>query len=363
MKNSFGNSITFTLFGESHGAAVGAVLDGFAPGVKVDDAFIESQLHLRRGLAEISTKRREKDSVKILSGVFEGRTTGTPITFLIENTVQKSTDYKDTRFLARPSHADYTAHCKYHGFEDYRGGGHFSGRLTAPVVAAGALAIQALESKGIRIGTHILECATLRERSFEDYAADIEYLKNAEMPTLSETAGNQMREIIAKAAQVGDSVGGILETAVIGLPAGVGEPFFDTLESMLSHAMFSIPALKGIEFGLGFDIAKYLGSKVNDELDVVEGKVVTTTNHNGGINGGISNGMPLVFRTAIKPTPSIFKEQQTINMQSGAKAVLKIKGRHDPAVVHRARVVQDSMTALVLCDMLATRYGTDYLQG
>lgn len=361
MKNSFGNSINITVFGESHGSAVGAVLDGFAPGIAVDEGFIASQMQLRQGLDSISTKRREKDKVQILSGVFNGKTTGTPITFLIENSAQKSSDYNENRLFARPSHADYTAHCKYHGFEDYRGGGHFSGRLTAPIVAAGALALSALKKKGIYIGTHILECATVRDDAFHDYASNIAFLESAPMPILNAGVSAQVQQIIEKAAAVGDSVGGILETAVIGMPAGVGEPFFDSLESALSHAMFSIPAVKGIEFGMGFEIAKSLGSKVNDALDVENGKVVTATNNNGGINGGISNGMPILFRTAVKPTPSIFKEQQSVNLKTGEKIRFTIKGRHDPAIVHRAKAVQDALTALTLCDMLALRFGTDFL--
>ena len=361
MKNSFGNSVSITLFGESHGAAIGAVLDGLAPGIPVDEGFISAQMQKRKGLAELSTKRREKDEVKILSGVFNGKTTGTPITFMIENNDKKSNDYSEMRYFPRPSHADYSAHCKYHGFEDYRGGGHFSGRLTAPLVAAGAVALQALEQKGIYIGTHIFECATLRDNAFSDYTKEIAYLKQAEFPVLNNSVAQQMRQVIGKAAEVGDSVGGILETAVIGMPAGVGEPFFDSLESALAHAMFSIPAVKGVEFGMGFDIAKYLGSKVNDEWRMEDGKAVSVTNRNGGINGGISNGMPIIFKTAVKPTPSIFKDQRTINLATGENATIKIKGRHDPAIIHRARVVADSMTALVLCDMLALRFGTDYL--
>ena len=361
MKNSFGNSVQITLFGESHGAAIGAVLDGFAPGIEVNEAFIAAQMEKRQGIAEISTKRREKDAVRILSGVFNGKTTGAPITFYIENNDKKSHDYNEILYMPRPSHADYTAHCKYHGFEDYRGGGHFSGRLTAPLVAAGAVAIKALEKKGIFLGTHILECATLRDKPFGDYGRELAYLQSAALPVLNPAVGEQIKQVIAKASEVGDSVGGILETAVIGMPAGVGEPFFDSLESALSHAMFSIPAVKGVEFGMGFEIAKYLGSKVNDEWRMEADKPVTTTNHNGGINGGISNGMPILFRTAVKPTPSIFKDQKTINLATGENAVIKIKGRHDPAIIHRARVVQDSLTALVLCDMLALRYGTDYL--
>ena len=361
MKNSFGNNCIITLFGESHGEAVGAVLDGFAPGIEVDENFIALQMQKRQGIEEISTKRREKDTVEIISGVFEGKTTGTPITFLIKNADKKSSDYSDNRFKARPSHADYTALCKYHGFEDYRGGGHFSGRLTAPIVAAGALALSALKRKGVFIGTHILECATIRDDNFGDYESDIKRLENLKMPVLNEKTSQTILDVIKKAAEVGDSVGGILETAVIGVPAGVGEPFFDSVESEISHAMFSIPGLKGIEFGRGFEIAGLLGSRANDEFKIENGKIITTTNYNGGINGGITNAMPIVFRTAIKPTPSIYKEQNTIDLKNGVNTTLKIKGRHDPAIVHRARVVQDSLTALTLCDLLATRYGTDWL--
>ena len=361
MKNSFGNSVVLTLFGESHGVAIGAVLDGFAPGIAVDEAFIAAQMRKRQGIAAISTPRREADKVRILSGVFEGKTTGTPIAFLIENEVQHSADYEKDRFLARPSHADYAAFMKYHGAEDYRGGGHFSGRLTAPIVAAGALAIAALKQKGICIGTHIAACAGIRDSAFSDYHAQIAALEQVEMPVLNPEAGEKMVAAIALARSEGDSVGGVLETAVTGFPAGVGEPTFDSLESVLSHALFSIPALKGVECGSGFALAGQRGSAANDSFVVRGDKITTATNHNGGINGGISNGMPLIFRTVIKPTPSIFKEQQTVNFKTGKAARLTIKGRHDPAIVHRARVVQDSLTALVLCDMLAQRYGTDYL--
>lgn len=361
MKNSFGNSVSITLFGESHGTAIGAVLDGFAPGINVDENFIASQMKKRQGLAEISTSRREGDKVKIISGVFGGKTTGTPITFLIENNSQKSCDYSADRFKARPSHADYAANCKYHGFEDYRGGGHFSGRLTAPIVAAGALAISALKEKGVLIGTHICECACVKDRDFSDYDSDIAFLSDAQMPVLDLEAAEKMKSEIIAAKESGDSVGGTLETVITGVPAGVGEPFFDSLESEIAHAMFSIPALKGIEFGKGFALAQMKGSQANDEFVINSGKISAKTNNNGGINGGISNGMPILFKTVIKPTPSIFKTQNTVNMSTLEPEQLTIKGRHDPAIVHRARVVQDSLSALVLCDMLALRFGTDFL--
>lgn len=361
MKNTIGNSITVTLFGESHGKAIGCVLDGIAPGIEIDEGFISSQMEKRKGINAISTPRREKDEVKILSGVFEGRTTGTPVCLMIENGDTKSKDYSKTRYLARPGHADYTAQCKYGGNQDFRGGGHFSGRITAPLVAAGAIAISALKKKGIFIGTHISSCCEIEDREFDNINQDIELLEKLEMPVLCEEKGQEMLEFIQKAANEGNSVGGVLSTAVIGMPEGVGEPWFDTVEGMLSHALFSIPAVKGVEFGKGFGITKMLGSAANDPFKIEKGRVVTTSNNNGGINGGITNGMPITFNVAIKPTPSIYKQQSTVDMEKGEDAVLEIKGRHDPAIIHRARVVVDSVTALVLCDLLAMRFGTDYL--
>ncbi len=361
MKNTFGNSISITLFGESHGEEIGAVLDGMAPGIAVDEAYIEQKLALRRPFGKISTGRVEPDRFRIVSGVFDGRTTGTPICIVIPNENARSKDYEDTRFLARPGHADYTAFCKYRGYEDYRGGGHFSGRLTAPLVAAGAIAQLALEKKGVRIGTHIARCAGIPDRGFEDLESDLKTLSNRAFAVLDQNIGVKIQAAIEQAAADGDSVGGVLETAVTGLPAGVGEPWFDSLESALSHALFSIPAVKGVEFGDGFAMADMRGSEANDSFAVQDGAIVTGTNHNGGINGGISNGMPVVFRCAVKPTPSIFKEQHTVDFLQRQEETLTIRGRHDPAIVHRIRVVADSVTALVLCDMLALRYGTDYL--
>ena len=361
MKNTFGNNISITLFGESHGEAIGCVLDGIAPGIEVDEDFIASQMEKRKGINSISTPRREADKVRILSGVFEGKTTGTPIALMIENQTQHSKDYSATKDLARPSHADYTAQCKYHGYQDYRGGGHFSGRITAPLVAAGSICIKALEKKGIAIGTHISSCAGIKDRAFGNLAEDIALLKNMEMPVLCEKASGEMLSAIESARNEGDSLGGTLTTAVIGMPEGVGEPWFDTVEGVLAHALFSIPAIKGVEFGLGFGFADEKGSTANDEFAVLDGRVQTKTNNNGGINGGITNGMPIVFSFAVKPTPSIFKQQNTVDFIKNEDAVLNIKGRHDPAIIHRARVVVDSVTAITLCDLLATRFGTDWL--
>lgn len=361
MKNTFGNSVALTLFGESHGAAIGAVLDGMAPGIGVDEDFIRFQLDLRRPAGEISTARRERDPFVIESGVFEGKTTGTPICILIPNEDTKSGDYTQMKDTARPGHADYAAYQKYHGFEDYRGGGHFSGRITAALTAAGAIAILALRKKGIFIGTHIKQIADIKDRDFDKLEADLAVLAQKPFAVLDAKASMQMVSAIAAAKKQGDSVGGVLETAVTGLPAGVGEPWFDSVESVLAHALFSVPGVKGVEFGAGFSLAGMTGSQANDPFRMEGGKVVTATNQNGGINGGITNGMPVLFRCAVKPTPTIPQEQETVNFVKGENAILKAAGRHDPCIVHRARVVVDSVTALALCDLLATRYGTDWL--
>lgn len=362
MKNTFGQSVTVSIFGESHGEAIGAVLGGMAPGIKIDEEYIRSRLALRRAVGSISTARQEGDRFTICSGVFNGYTTGSPICIIIPNEQKNSKDYEKTRFLARPGHADYTAFCKYHGFEDFRGGGHFSGRLTAPLVAVGAIAQSALKDKGIYIGTHIKRCAGINDAEFSDIAADIEALEGKQFGVLDDERGELMKAAILQAAGEGDSVGGVLETAIIGMPAGVGEPFFDSLESVLAHVMFSVPAVKGVEFGKGFMLAEMKGSEANDSFCIKEGKTETETNNSGGINGGISNGMPIIMRCAVKPTPSIYKKQNTVDIHSGENAVLQIQGRHDPAIIHHARVVADSAAALVVCDMLAMRYGTDFLR-
>ena len=361
MKNSFGTQVSVTLFGESHGEAIGAVLDGLSPGVAVDREKIAFALDLRRPVGALGTARHEPDEVSILSGVYEGKTTGTPLCLVIANRDTKSRAYEKTRYLARPGHADYTAYMKYHGFEDFRGGGHFSGRLTAPLVALGAIARAALETRGIVLGSHLLRCGGIAERPFaDDPTADIAAVNQKAFAVLEEEKGEAMKAAIAAAASGGDSVGGVLETAIVGLPAGLGEPWFDSMESLLSHGIFSIPGVKGIEFGAGFDLVDAMGSEFNDPFVMAEGRVATLTNHNGGINGGITNGMPVVFRTAVKPTPSIYKEQKTVNFATRENASLTLSGRHDPAILHRARIVVDSVAALLLCDLLEGRYGTDY---
>lgn len=363
MKNSIGENLTVTIFGESHGPYIGVVLDGLAPGIDVDKDFINHQLDLRRPSGKISTQRVEADEFILASGVFNGKTTGTPLAVIIPNQVQHSKDYEKTAMLPRPGHADYTANVKYHGFQDYRGGGHFSGRITAALVAAGGIVIPELERKGIKIGSHIKMLGGISDRDFEDYDADIASLSKTNFAVLDENKAAGMKAYAEKTAAEGDSTGGVLETVVTGMPAGVGEPWFGTLEGILSCALFSIPAIKGVQFGAGFDLVNSNGSIFNDPFKMDGEKVVTTTNNNGGINGGITNGMPVTFRCAVKPTPSIYKEQNTIDMNKMEDANLVIQGRHDPAIIHRARVVVDSMTALVIYDVLAGRFGTDYFGG
>lgn len=364
MKNTIGSSVCLTLFGESHGPAIGAVLDGLAPGIPVDEAEIVAWMDLRRSVSSLSTPRRESDRVEILSGVYEGKTTGTPITLLIRNENTHSSDYVDFTNTPRPAHADFTAKEKYHGYADPRGGGHFSGRLTAPIVAAGAIVAAALRARGITVGTHIARCAGICDRPFSlDPREEIAALAKMPFAALDDEAARKMQAKIAEAREAGDSVGGVLESAVCGLPTGVGEPFFDTLEGVLAHALFAIPAVKGVEFGGGFALADLRGSEANDPFRYEDGRVVTATNQAGGIQGGISNGMPVLIRTAIKPTPSIFCAQESVNLATGENVTLEIKGRHDPAILHRARIVADSVIALVLADALALRFGTDWLAG
>lgn len=363
MKNTFGNNISVTLFGESHGQAIGAVLDGLAAGIKIDMENVAKRLVERKPHGAISTSRCEADTPIFLSGVRDGVTTGTPITVIFENRDTKSHDYSMLKDTPRPSHADYVAGIKYGGHQDERGGGHFSGRLTAPIVAVGAILESVLKDKGVHIGTHIKSLHGIKDRDFASYKNDIDALNAKLFPVLDEGAEKKMTDEILAAAKLGDSVGGVLECAAIGLPAGVGEPWFDSLESTLAHALFSIPGVKGVEFGLGFGFADKFGSEANDPF-VTDGKTVyTETNNNGGINGGITNGMPVVFRVAVRPTPSIFKEQNTVSLGKMENTVLQITGRHDPAIIHRARAVVDAITAIALADALVTAHGTSYFGG
>ncbi len=357
MKNTFGNQLKITLGGESHGEYIYAVLDGLRPGTVIDESYIASRLSLRRPSGNISTPRKEADEFKIISGVYEGRATGTPLCILIPNTAKKSGDYEETRYLPRPSHADYSAFLKYGGYQDHRGGGHFSGRVTAALVAAGAIAQAALEQDCIKIGTHIKSIGNTCDRDFSDLDSDINYLSDKTFPVLDERSGEEMISEIEKARNDLDSIGGILETAVIGMKGGYGEPWFDTCESMLAHALFSVPAVKAVGFGLGEKFGHIRGSEANDEFATKNGKVITKTNNNGGINGGITNGMPITFTVTVKPTPSIAKEQTTVDLKNCEEKTLSVHGRHDPCIVHRAASVINAVTALTLLDLIYTRDG------
>lgn len=355
MKNTIGNLFQISVFGESHGECIGCVIDGLAAGIKLDLSFIQSQMDKRKAKGSISTQRHEADQIQIVSGLFEGYTTGTPLTILIQNTNQRSGDYTIHKNRLRPSHADYCADVKYHGYQDYRGGGHFSGRLTAPLVAAGAIAMQILQTKGIKIGTHIANLNGILDQSFSDdeerLSKQIDRCNQRDFAVLDEMIGNIMQMRIEQCAKEGDSVGGILETAIINVPAGIGEPMFDSIESRLAHLLFSVPAVKGVEFGIGFHFANLTGSQANDPI-YYDGIVKTRTNNNGGINGGISNGMPILIRCVVKPTPSIYIPQESIDKESKESVQLQIQGRHDPAIIHRARVVVDSIIAIGLLDLL-----------
>ena len=357
MKNNFGTNISWTLFGESHGPAIGITLDGLPAGFKVDMEQIKSDMDKRKATGKISTQRHEADEVHILSGMYNGYTTGTALTILIENQNTKSKDYSAFHGRLRPGHADFTAFEKYNGYQDYRGGGHFSGRLTACIVAAGSICRQILKSQGIVIGSHIESLYTLSDIPFsKDYTVlekQIQEVNDKNFAVLDNQVKNQMIQEIEKAAAEGDSLGGILETAIIGLPAGLGEPFFDSLESHLSSLMFSIPAVKSVSFGDGESIDEMLGSEANDCYYYdEEGNVRTSTNHNGGITGGITNGMPVSCTVTFKPTPSIAKKQKTINIETKENVELEIKGRHDPCIVQRAVVVVEAMMALGILDMM-----------
>lgn len=359
MNNTIGNNLKLTIWGESHGKAIGAVLDGMCAGVLVDEEFIKLQLSKRRPRGKMETQRVEEDNFHILSGVFNGYTTGAPISIIIENNNVKSKDYSNIKDKARPSHADYVAYEKYQGYNDYRGGGHFSGRITASIVAVGAILIDALKKKNIYIGTHIKKCFNVIDRDFET-EEDVIAVNEKDFPVLNDIE-KDIKEICEVSANNKDSVGGILQTMITGLPVGLGDPWFSSVEGKLSEALFGIGGIKGIEFGSGFNFANLNGSNANDEFIIENDKVVTKTNHNGGINGGMTNGMPVVFNCAVKPTPSIGKLQETINFKTKENTSLEITGRHDPAIIRRIAVVIDSITALVVCDLLKTKYGDNFL--
>lgn len=356
MTATLGEKIKLTIFGESHGPGIGCVIDGLPPGFAIDLDAVKKEMQRRApGKSPLATARNEKDAFIIESGFFEGRTTGTPLCVLIPNSDQHSGDYSKLKNVMRPGHADYSGKVKYNGFNDYRGGGHFSGRLTAPLVFMGAVAKQILAQRGIYVGAHIVVVAGVKDTQFNPLgeSADTFFeLAQKTFPVLDDAAGDEMQQLILAAKQSCDSVGGVIECMVINLPAGIGEPFFDSLESRLAHALFSVPAVKGIEFGKGFALAQMTGSEANDQMYYDNGVVKNYTNNNGGITGGITNGMPVLFKAAVKPTPSIAKVQKTVDLSTENNTELVITGRHDPCIVQRAVPVIEGVAAWIILDML-----------
>ena len=350
MSSTYGEMIRLSIFGESHGAAIGMTLDGVPAGLPVDLDKLQEFLNRRApGQNDWSTPRKEADRPEFLSGILNGFTTGAPIAAIIRNTNTRSGDYDNLKNCPRPGHADYTAQMKYGGFQDAAGGGHFSGRLTAPLCIAGGLCKQWLENEDVRIGAHIFGIHDIGDDKFDFLNPQIDQI-DPEFPVLNKKSGKKMRWLITEAYEDGDSLGGLIQCAVIGLPAGLGEPMFGGMESRISQIVYGIPAVKAVWFGDGIGALLMKGSEFNDDYCVQDGTIRTTTNHNGGILGGISNGMPLIFSTAIKPTPSISKPQQTVNLETGEVTTIQIKGRHDPCIVPRAVPVVEAAAAIAIFD-------------
>ena len=350
MSSTYGNMIRLSIFGESHGPAIGMTLDGVPAGLPVDVDQLQEFLNRRApGQNDWSTPRREEDRPEFLSGILNGFTTGAPIAAIIRNTNTRSGDYNNLKNCPRPGHADYTAQVKYRGFQDAAGGGHFSGRLTAPLCIAGGLCRQWLENEGVRIGAHILKIIDIWDEGFDLCDPNLDGI-GKDFPVLNPESGETMRQAIAFYRSLGDSVGGIIECAAVGLPAGLGEPMFGGMESRIAQIVYGIPAVKCVEFGTGRNAALAIGSENNDNFTIQNVEIVTETNHCGGILGGITNGMPLLFRAAIKPTPSISKPQQTVNLETGERTTLQIKGRHDPCIVPRAVPVIEAAAAIAIFD-------------
>ena len=357
MSSLWGRHFIVDIFGESHGPKIGAVINGLPAGTVLDFPQLRAFLNRRRAGSEAwSTKRHETDDFEIVSGYSHGFSTGTPLCLLFHNSAQRSADYDER--VNRPGHADYTGHIRYDGFNDPRGGGHFSGRLTAPLLFAGAVAAQLLKAKGIYAATHIRRIADIEDTAFDPTnipQALAEQLAASRLPLIDETKREPMEQAIKQAASEGDSVGGIVECAVCGIPAGVGSPMMDTVESALSSLLFAIPAVKGVSFGAGFDFALMRGSQANDAYTLRDGQIVAGTNNNGGILGGITNGMPIVFQTVIKPTASISKPQQTVNLKTLEEETITVKGRHDACIVPRAAAVVEAAACLCLLDLMMER--------
>jgi chorismate synthase len=350
MSSSFGELFRITLFGESHGSCVGVVIDGCPAGLSLTEADIQSDVDKRKPAAQAGqTARREVDKVEILSGVFKGRTSGAPVCLVVNNRDTNSAEYEKTKDTPRPGHADYTAFVKYGGFNDYRGGGRFSGRVTVGLVMAGAVAKIILNLKGIEVLAHTVQIGSIKAGETTYAQIRSKTYKSALRCPDTKSAKKMLAEI-RQAEQDGDSLGGLIEGLALNLPVGLGEPYFDTLEGQLSKALFAIPAIKGVEFGAGFGVAAMKGSQNNDPMAIKDGKVLLETNHAGGILGGVSNGMPLVVRAAVKPTPSIAQKQKSVNLTTLREIEIAVKGRHDVCLVPRVTVIMEAMMAVTLCD-------------
>lgn len=352
MSSTYGKILKLSIFGQSHGLAIGMTLDGIPAGLPVDFNILQDFLNRRSpGQNAYSTSRKEMDQPEFLSGIVNGYTCGAPITAVIYNKNTRSNDYENLKDIPRPGHADFTAQVKYHGYQDVAGGGHFSGRLTAPLCIAGGLCKQWLEIHGIRIGGHIAEIGSIIDEPvhLDHVNPNLDAIRK-DFPVLNESAGKKMQDAIHAARADQDSVGGKIDCIVTGLPAGLGDPMFDGMESRIAQIIYGIPAVKGLDFGSGFPGSSLRGSQNNDPYTVIDGKISTTSNHAGGILGGITNGMPLIFRTAIKPTPSIGKQQQSVSLSRMEEKDLKIHGRHDPCIVPRAVPVIEAAAAIAIFD-------------
>ena len=356
MSSTIGKTLKISIFGESHGNAIGVVIDAIPAGEKIDLEALQKFLNRRApGRLEYQTPRHESDIPEFVSGLLENTTTGAPICAIIRNENTSSKDYESFRTMPRPSHADYPAQLRYQGFNDIRGGGHFSGRLTAPLCVAGGLVLQILARRGITVGAHIASIGSVCDTPLDPVgisAEELRRLTEKTVPVLNDNAGKEMVKMVEAARDSGDSVGGIIECAVVGYPGGIGAPMFEGLENRLASTIFGIPAVRGVEFGAGFASASMNGSVHNDAYTVVDGKIMTKTNNHGGIIGGISTGMPIMLRVAIKPTPSIGQEQSTVDISCMKEVSLKIKGRHDPCIVPRAVACVEAAVGIVLLDML-----------
>ena len=343
----------YTIFGESHGPAIGVVLDGVPAGLELDlEAMAKDLARRAPGKDGLSTARREADKVNIISGLFAGKTTGTPLTLVIQNSDQHSGDYEALRWTPRPSHGDYAGFIQSKGNLDYRGGGHFSGRLTAPLVAAGSVAKQLLARENIWVASHISAVYGILDRAWED-VEELRCAASKPFPVLDDAKGEEMRQAILDAKNALDSVGGAIECVVAGLPAGFGAPDFGrNVEGIFSQYLFAVPAVKAVSFGAGVGFSYMRGTEANDPFEIKDCKVVTKTNHAGGINGGITNGMPVVFEVTMRPTPSIALPQESVDLRTGEEVEIEIKGRHDPCVVHRAVPVIEAAAALAACEVL-----------